>query len=301
MSRVFVVGVGRSGTSLLQSIIASHPGVVAIPETGFLRRFVYMAGNHPVNFGDDKNLQRCPGMLEELRNIDNRQATSQLLKAYKRFTHTDAGTLVLDKDPRLIECVPLLQRDFPDTKIINIYRDPRDVIASKKMASWSSGRSLLNYLVSSRVQLGDARKADKMKWQHSIKYEDLISEPEKHIKQICTFLELEYTSDMLDHTKAAKQLVQEDEVNWKKETLKPINQSNTSKWLASLTPLEALCSFYNDRQFIKNHGYSSVVPNVTIKEKFLALVIVSMSITTSLVYKVIRSYKFWKVRKRSGL
>ncbi|WP_223669260.1 sulfotransferase family protein [Kangiella shandongensis] len=297
MSRVFIVGVGRSGTSLLQSIIASHPGVVAIPETGFLRRFIYMKGGEPINFKDDKNLQRCPRFMEELGDIDNHQGNIQLLQAYKRFTNADTGKVVLDKDPRLVECVSLLKRDFPDAKIINIYRDPRDVIASKKKASWSSGRSLLNYLVSSRVQLGDAKKADKMEWQYSIKYEDLISKPEMHIKQICNYLGLDYSADMLDHTKAAKMLVQEDEVNWKKETLKPINRSNTSKWLHSLTPLEALCSTYNDHQFIKKHDYNAKVPNATMKQKLFAFFIVSVSIVAAGSYRLIRNYKYWKARK----
>lgn len=297
MSRVFIVGVGRSGTSLLQSIIASHPDVKAIPETGFLRRFIYLKSGEQGSFLADKNLQRCPRLLKALVEINNSQDDTQLLKAYKKFTNSDTGTIVLDKDPRLIECVSLLKTDFPEAKIINIYRDPRDVIASKKKASWSSGRSLLNYLVSSRVQLGDAINADKMGWQFSLKYEDLISHPEKHIRQVCDYLGVEYSADMLDHTRAAKTLVHEDEVDWKKETFKPINQSNTSKWLHSLTPLEAFCSTLNDRRFMKQHGYNTKVPNVAMVQKLSAVAIVLMSIIAASLYRVSRVYKYWKVRK----
>ena len=38
--KIFIVGVGRSGTSLLQSMFASHPEVKFIPETAFIRRYV---------------------------------------------------------------------------------------------------------------------------------------------------------------------------------------------------------------------------------------------------------------------
>ena len=40
MKRLFIVGVGRSGTSLLQSMMAAHSKIVMMPETSFVRRYL---------------------------------------------------------------------------------------------------------------------------------------------------------------------------------------------------------------------------------------------------------------------
>ena len=296
MSRVFIVGVGRSGTSLLQSIIASHPKVVAIPETGFLRRYAYAGEISLSNLLNDKVIKRCPKLIEHVNSIEDTLTHTTLLEAYKGFAHPQPDQVILDKDPRLIEYVSLVLKNFPDSKIIHIYRDPRDVIVSKKKASWSAGRSLLNYLVASKVQLNDAKKLEKSEKFYSVKYEDLITEPEQTVQKICDFLMIEYSAEMLNYSEAAKRLVHKDELDWKKETFEPIKKDNTSKWLECLTPFEALCSFYNDRQFIECKGYQSYIPNVSILDKLSARCVAILSSCIATAYKIKRYLKFRKFR-----
>lgn len=289
MNRVFIVGVGRSGTSLLQSVIASHPDVGALPETSFLRRFCFTLSSKKETIFLDRHIKRFP-QLELLLKDYYPKHEANLLDVYKEATLSPNVTTILDKDPRLIEFIPDLLNSFPNCKILHIYRDPRDVLVSKKKAGWSAGRSLISYLVASKVQLKDGIDAEKQGQVLSIKYESLITNPKESIENICSYLSLPYDELMLDHSAAAKRLVQAEEFEWKKETLKPINKNNSFKWLNELTAVEALASTYCNIKFIREFGYSLVVPNISFSDRLLAFMYASIACKISAAYRIKRYF-----------
>lgn len=234
---IFIVGVGRSGTSLLQSMVASHPAISALPETSFLRRYVFSTSRHSSDFSKDAHLKRIPLLIDSLHERGTSQ--SGLLESYLDVVNHQDKSIVLDKDPRLIEYIPLLLKNFTNCKVIHIYRDPRDVLASKKNAAWSSGRSLISYLVAADVQLNAASKYESNNHVYSICYEELIRNPEKSLRKLCRFIDLSFHRSLLDHTLAAKRLVNHSELSWKKETFMPVKADNYGKWRSQLSGLEA--------------------------------------------------------------
>ena len=64
MEKIFIVGVGRSGTSLLQSMLNTHSKMSFIPETHFLRKYVFKSSV----VVDEKNID---SIIETLNNDDD--------------------------------------------------------------------------------------------------------------------------------------------------------------------------------------------------------------------------------------
>lgn len=249
MDKLFVVGVGRSGTSLLQSMLASHGEIVMMPETGFIRRYLVKSVFQKKKFADIQKLKQDmfvrrwvdDGMLLQENKIGSavtyRSIYEDIQKLYAEKRHKKIK-YIADKDPKLIEVLPCLDALFRNYKVIHIIRDPRDVLLSKNKAQWSKGQSLYKKLVANNAQF---RISEFFLRRHvgntfEVKYEDLINEPEKVLKSICEFLNLDFDDNMLLFQEQAKLLVSEREMSWKKETVGPLLTNNFSKWKTDMPP-----------------------------------------------------------------
>jgi hypothetical protein len=291
MPMIFIVGVGRSGTSLLQSMFAAHEEVIALPETSFLRRFAFSKRVPVSAIENDKTVSRLSGLSDLDEPPLGRSWAIHLSNHYHDVVGSEKNKFVLDKDPRLVEFLPELAKHFQEMKVLHIYRDPRDVLASKKKAAWSAGRTLFSYLVASRVPLSDATKFAKKYQVVSIKYEKLIASPETVLKSACKQIGLSYDDKMLKYSEAAKRLVQPSELSWKKETFKPLMRGNSGKWKVQLNPVESLSAYLSVRAFCRENGYDVDLSNYSIKEKAISLMIVRFVILASSVYKLRRTFQ----------
>lgn len=296
MSMIFIVGVGRSGTSLLHSMIGAHPDVVAVPETSFLRRIVFSPNTASVTaLKEDSKLDRFEGLRAALVAVN--YAEDRRLEAYKNAIQDLNANFVVDKDPRLVEYVPLLKKAFPTARIIHIYRDPRDILASKKEASWSSGRSLVSYLIASRAQIADALLAEERGEVLSIKYEDLISSPQQTLEQATQYLGLSFQAEMLNYTQTAEKLLADDEFDWKKETLKPVITNNHGKWVDKLKPVEMLSTELVVRNIFRKGNYQIPPRSVSGIDHIKALLIAWCVILLTTGYKLHRGLSRFFNRK----
>ena len=124
--------------------------------------------------------------------------------------------LVGDQTPRHVFYVAELHRMFPHAKFIHMIRDPRAVLLSQKR-KWKAGirwkqprfeilRTFLNYhpvttsviwkkAVTAGLQSSKILPRDKI---ITVRFEDFVESPEKYIRDLCTFLEVEFRDDMLD-------------------------------------------------------------------------------------------------------
>gem|GEM_PF-947704 len=268
-TRLFVVGVGRSGTSLLQSMLGSHPEVYFLPESGFLRRYG-LAGRSadlPLDGESRRTLARAWREDARLARVDGLQtaiadtlgppsdlaATSPhrspdgspralSLALYERLASGRTGRYVGDKDPRLIEHIETLAALWPDCRVVHIHRDPRDVLASKKGARWSAGQGVFRQILAAAVQFDLAIRAERRlpaEVLYTLSYEDLLVNPEDVLKCLCDWLDVIYTDDMLDFTSTARRLVAPDETDWKAQTLGPLLSHNSGRWTERLSTFEA--------------------------------------------------------------
>ena len=126
---------------------------------------------------------------------------------------------------------------LPGTRIVEIVRDPRDVLCSKIKAEWSKRRPWWFHVFVSRAQLNYHGKVGNA--SHLVIYEQLLADPEKVMRDVCEFLEVEYSSAMLRHEVAAARLMRQSESSWKRNTLQPILSDNVENWRTQLSPFQA--------------------------------------------------------------
>ena len=284
---IFIVGVGRSGTSLLQAMLNAHSKIAFIPEINFLRRFLLTDALEVLKRDEgeealeqflrsDRRLARLDLDLTEILEKVNLDGQSVSLAIYgqilKAWLAKEEKVIIGDKDPRSIEFLPQLHRLFPQASVIHIYRDPRDVLLSRKKAEWSKDRSIYNHLFVNTVQLKLARRQLNMFGSKSIEvaYEQLTASTEEVLQRICTFLNVDYESGMLDFTGSAQKLVSAEEMQWKKETLAPLTESRVGRWKKELKQWEIALVEENVSTAFNHYGYSVSNPSLSLVKRILA-------------------------------
>jgi len=251
---IFIVGVGRSGTSMLQSMLDSHSQIAFLPETQFVRH--YLCSDSVVSSieskgiqsfiertDDDENLMKDPDLkrawnssLLQEQALDLAAAFKSLVSIQLSSTEKEIGG---EKDAGNIDFLKRIKKFFPESKIILIYRDPREVVLSKTKASWSSGRPYWQHSLIGSAQL---------KWGielgtkifgrnfRKVKYEDLLGNSKVELEKICSFLGISYEDGMMDFYKKAPRLfVAKRELQFKSNNFKPLIKNNNDKWRTELS------------------------------------------------------------------
>jgi tetratricopeptide (TPR) repeat protein len=122
----FLGGYPRSGTTLLEQVLDSHPDVISAEETTIFLDDVYM----PLT----RNLPPGSPMLSVLEAARS-DALQQSRRNYFRTMESHLGNpvgdrLLIDKNPAINFLIPAFLRVFPETKLLVALRDPRDVCLS---------------------------------------------------------------------------------------------------------------------------------------------------------------------------
>lgn len=241
MNHIFIVGVGRSGTSLLQSILDAHSHVSFIPENGFLRdQFL------KISFRYNK---------EKAIGAEIKQSYAQ------KFDDTSFNTNVSyfgDKDPRLLDHLLDIDNFFPRSVVVHIVRDPRDVVLSRSRAKWSSKWPWLIHAFLFEIQLRLANVNSVRTKQISyveISYEGLITDARQELKGILELLDLKFEDSMYSFHTDAKKFIRVDEAQWKSKLNQPLDNTNKDKWRTDLSRrqvsiIELICT-----RSMKKYGY----------------------------------------------
>lgn len=252
---VFVVGVGRSGTSLLQTMLASHPRLAFPPETAFLRRYVVpgLLGRAFASGGADAVV----ALLAEDPHVGaldlDLAALVPGVAPGERYDARVYAALIAawadargaarwgDKDPRLVEILPTVKALFPDARVVHIIRDPRDVLASKKKAEWSRRWPVPWHVLANRTQLILGRRHGRRAFGDAyveVRYESLLADPQTELTRICATLGEDFDPAMLDFSEEAARIMKPYERAWKAETLGPLLADNAGRWAERLEPWE---------------------------------------------------------------
>lgn len=316
---LFVVGVGRSGTSLLQSMFAAHQMVAYMPETSFFRRYVstgilaglYASGGEAAvvqRLSQDEAFARAgldASVLVQRAVELGGPLDSEIYCQVIRAQHRNSVAWVGDKDPRLIEFLPLVASSFMDATVVNIIRDPRDVLLSKKKAAWSRSGHVWKHIFANRVQLklghcwGPRLFGENY---HEIVYEELISSPSETLLHLCERIGLPFDEAMLDFGNAAKSLVSTSELSWKKETLGPILTQNIGKWKTGLTRREVALADLCCREAFRLGGYrpDDRSDRLSLRDKLWVLMGAGAIFLLDWPYRIYRGHKVRKACKRAG-
>ena len=208
---VFIIGVPRSGTTLLRVLFDSHSQIAALPETPWLLGA----------YGSDASLR---GLVEDLtdgpygavRNVSGIEP-SDALAAGRRFLEELFKPVLIKKNkrhlvfktPHDIRHLDFLTKFMPDARYIHITRDGRDVCLSQLAKKGSFFRDLkefgrLSYANAFRrwaeweQHIRSALYRDGIHVAH-IRYEDLVKDPHNELRRLCDFLNVPFERGMLDY------------------------------------------------------------------------------------------------------
>lgn len=212
---VFVVGCGRSGTTLLRSMLDSHPDV-AIPRESFfidtMRRRsdgYRRGGRFDVDaFLDDLlpdvRFRRweldAAAVAARVRAAEPADLGEACLAVYGAFAEHQGATRAFDKTPMYALCTPELHALFPEARFVHLVRDGRDVAASYAETSFGP-RGLAAAAAYWRRVIRAVEHAQTIvpaSQLRTFRYEDLVADPETTLRAICGFVELDFHEQMLD-------------------------------------------------------------------------------------------------------
>ena len=204
----FLVGFPRSGTTLVEQVLASHPNLMATGEEQFVFSLV------------DSLLRRgaggrsYPACLEDLTEDDVRRLRASYWQACRdTFGDRAVQGRLLDKMPLNIVHLPLIRRLFPDSRVIVALRDPRDVCLSCFMQRFGLNFAMIHF---TRIETTARLYAAVMDlWLHyrecldfsmiEYRYEDLTTDFEATATRLLRFLGEDWDESVHNYAATARE------------------------------------------------------------------------------------------------
>lgn len=184
---IFIVGLPRSGSTLLDRMLSNHTEVTSAGELpDFFTQLSLAADSSPIGFnGILESIKRSPGMdFAELgaRYLEQTQWRANKTRFY------------VDKLPMNIRMVHFIRAAIPDARIIRIARDPMAVCFSNLKAffgnalSYSYDMEALAHYYLQYERLVDHWKTTIPDAIHDVSYESLVSDPEAALRDVFRFM-----------------------------------------------------------------------------------------------------------------
>ena len=223
---IFICGMPRSGTTLAEQIIASHKNVSGAGEIHYLSNIINNSLLSNLKF--NKSI-----ILDELGKSNN--LVFERYNDYLNF-HNFGSKIITDKAPQNFIWIGFIKIFFPNSKIIHCFRNPKDNCFSiyKNMffsntMFWSYDQEKIAHYYLLYLKLMDYWKSKFKDQIYDLEYEKIVTSPEKEIKKIISFCELEWDPECLNFHKNKKTPVQTISVS---QANRPIYQSslNSSKF-----------------------------------------------------------------------
>jgi hypothetical protein len=294
---IFIVGYMHSGTTLLRKIIGRNSQVYSIrAETMFFDQLDHQLPERFPNLSDDSVFEAYVRYLIHKTRFDwppvtaaeaeleaaqfqvdealerriiagaktRRDYAAVFNYVYKTVSAVAGKPYWLEKTPSHIFHVECIIEKVPGVRFIELTRDPRDVLASKKVRKTTNWADRYGDKTAERMQIrkGYDPLRDSLGWRaavragaeaqtlhpgcfYRLRYEDLVSAPEREIDQLCRWLGLSYEPAMLA-------------VGWSNTTAHSgvgkapgIDRSAIGKWRAKLSDdVVGLCQMINREEMI---------------------------------------------------
>lgn len=233
---IFIVGCPRSGTTLLQSLLASHSAIASFPESKFFLRLIAEPREKSRRYALGLASPGLKPTLEKfLADVGAPELRSTLpkfpfvrsyVRCFDRILHQLAQGqgkhIWLEKTPEHLQAIDDIEQYLPGAKIIHIIRDGADTIASlydlcqrhpKIWGQYFDGldgcidRWVSDVAISHRY-VGQANHT-------AVRYDALVNGTEAEVQRLCQFLGVPFEPAMLTRYQHTSQGLIRDRENWK--------------------------------------------------------------------------------------
>jgi hypothetical protein len=214
---VLVLGVRRSGTTLLRVMLDRHSELAVPDESYFVPQLADRHLRHvdPDEFVDD--LRRIDTLAEwdvplervRARLTDRMPIGAAIATVYAVYAEERGKRRWGDKTPMYMQNLRLLERLFPDALFVHLIRDGRDAALSflsvpkgLMTETWMQPRDVAGFASQWRAEVKAAQRLGRRVGDErylEVRYEDLVGDVESVLRRISTFARLPYEPAMADY------------------------------------------------------------------------------------------------------
>lgn len=198
-SPIFIVGLPRSGTTLVERVLATHKGVVSVGEQSFFANALISKLNKTFGGGRDSRFE----MVSKALKLNMKVLGQDYCEQVHRLLPYEGR--VVDKMPINYLYCGLIHAALPNAQIIAVSRDPMDSCYSAFKAYLRGPYpftydldDLGQYFVAFRNLMRHWRAALPQRAFHEIQYEGLVTDFEKEAKILLEFLKLDWDPEVLN-------------------------------------------------------------------------------------------------------
>jgi hypothetical protein len=289
--KIFVLGYGRSGTTMMGTILGKHPEIYMFRELNFFEKVwdrrgrqelteqeavklaARLAATDSVGFFMAKDLSEFEEKGREIVSGIQAEVITPL-EVYEAFlsaaTAEHGKRFPCEQTPGYVFFIPEILRLFPEARIINMIRDPRANLNSRKN-KWRQFRYQSNRIPSRRTLRHWAHYhpiSSSFLWRRTVtaaqpyvdsgqilqvRFESVLSDPEKELRRICDFIGVDYHDSMQQVPVVGSSFTKPDP-----EKL-GIDKSKASKWQeGGLNSAELFFNQAINADIIRAYGYERV-------------------------------------------
>ena len=225
---IFLIGFPRSGTTLLDTILRTNKSVEVLEEKPILRNFLI------------KLEKKTKNDFNQLYNLDQeymKKMQNFYFQEREKYQKNKKTKIVIDKLPLNIIHIGEILRFFPNAKFVFALRHPYDSVLSCFMQQFTLNPAMKNFLsLESSAALYDLvmklwtiyREAFSINC-HIIKYEDVVTNFEKTIKEIFKYLDLDWSDETKNFYLTAKNRIDISTPSYNQVT-SPLYLKSISRW-----------------------------------------------------------------------
>lgn len=236
-SPIFIGGAGRSGTTLLRVILDSHPEICCGPELKVTPLIAQMW----------HSFQGCAPELNHYM-ISQQDITTIFQQMFKMLTTRllaqSQKKRIAEKTPGNAQFFQHLHYIFPESPLIHLIRDGRDVVCSLLSLEW------YDHITGERIEYTKNIENAAQYWKTQVQkgrdtsqhpsagkryfelfYENLVENPEQELKKLLTFLEEEFDEKILDFHQKKRNLADESSAC---QVMNPIYKTSKNRWESEL-------------------------------------------------------------------
>jgi protein-tyrosine sulfotransferase len=223
---IFLGGCGRSGTTLLRVMLDSHPHIACGPEFKLIPSIANL-WDHSVT-----------GFLPVLQGYDlskddistaYRHFIEELLSKYLRAS---GKARIAEKSPNNVFYFPQLAQIFPDSPLIHVIRDGRDVVSSLLTMDWvsiatgkkfpyvESAQAAADYWKKSVTAGRRSANHPAVKGRYyELRYEDLVRQPDATLRALFEFIDEPWDPAVLEYHRVERNLAEESSASQVSQSL----------------------------------------------------------------------------------
>ncbi len=244
---VFVLGMPRSGTTLIEQILAGHSQIHGAGELGVIPSVIAGLERWERHVGSGRHYPDC---VDDLSTKVVAGITDNVLKELQEYA--PEALHVVDKLPHNFENIGLIKLLFPKARIISVRRDPRDIAISNYFTDYAAKHGGMGFA----YDLGwiGEQLADHNLFMHhwnqvfpgeilEVRYEDVLADPEREARRMLAYVGVGWEPQVLNFSELERPV--KTASVW--QVRQPLYKTSMAKWERYVAYLEPLIRGTNAR------------------------------------------------------